>query len=148
MMPAHLGARLPKFIKNRQLIHRMKNTFAKDPHCEELPHQTRQLQLPLLPLQQRSLPLPQLALLQQLHLLPLQQRSLPLPQLALLQQLHLLPLQQRSLPMPQLALLQQLPLQPLLQQLSHQALSSKVAQKRYAEAMSLVYWRISVTPRF
>jgi hypothetical protein len=127
MMPAHLGARLPKFIKNRQLIHRMKNTFAKDPHCEELPHQTRQLQLPLL---------------------PLQQRSLPLPQLALLQQLHLLPLQQRSLPMPQLALLQQLPLQPLLQQLSHQALSSKVAQKRYAEAMSLVYWRISVTPRF
>jgi hypothetical protein len=105
----------------------MKNTFAKDPHCEELPHQTRQLQLPLL---------------------PLQQRSLPLPQLALLQQLHLLPLQQRSLPMPQLALLQQLPLQPLLQQLSHQALSSKVAQKRYAEAMSLVYWRISVTPRF
>jgi hypothetical protein len=124
MMPAHLGARLPKFIKNRQLIHRMKNTLrAKDPHCEELPH----LQLPLL---------------------PLQQRSLPLPQLALLQQLHLLPLQQRSLPMPQLALLQQLPLQPLLQQLSHQALSSKVAQKRYAEAMSLVYWRISVTPRF
>jgi hypothetical protein len=103
MMPAHLGARLPKFIKNRQLIHRMKNTLrAKDPHCEELPH----LQLPLLPLQQRSLP------------------------------------------MPQLALLQQLPLQPLLQQLSHQALSSKVAQKRYAEAMSLVYWRISVTPRF
>jgi hypothetical protein len=127
MMPAHLGARLPKFIKNRQLIHRMKNTFAKDPHCEELRHQTRQLQLPLL---------------------PLQQRSLPLPQLALLQQLHLLPLQQRSLPMPQLALLQQLPLLPLLQQLSHQALSSKVAQKRYAEAMSLVYWRISVTPRF
>ena len=68
MMPGHLGAQLRRLIKfYLQLIPRMmKNSWrAKDPHCEEhqhlalLPYQTRQLQLPLLPLKQISLPLPQ-----------------------------------------------------------------------------------------